>query len=107
LGYSGYSAFWCKNGHYWTVDCYDLKSYFGKPKKEKCPICGGEEVFENMVNVTNGSFEDGKRIDGFIKPEPEKIYKTTCKNCKRTHICECSVYKIPKKKKKKEVKMKK
>lgn len=100
MGYSGFSQFWCKNGHYWTKDCYELPNMlYEEPKKQKCPICGELEAFENMVNVTNGSFDDdGTRIDGFIEPELEKEEKITCPNCKREHICECSIYKIPKEK---------
>ena len=92
MSYEGYSQFWCKKGHYWTVDC-NLLMY--KSEKEKCPICNEEEVFENMVNTTNGSFDDGKRIDGFIQPKVIKEEKLICK-CGNEHICSCSVYKIPK-----------
>ena len=93
MSYEGYSAFWCKNGHYWTVDCNELMY---DDEKQKCPICNEEEVFENMVNITNGSFDDdGTRIDNFIEPEIDKEVKLVCK-CGNEHICSCSTYKIPK-----------
>ena len=95
MSYSGFSQFWCKNGHYWTVDCNLLMH---KIQQEKCPICKEPEVFENMVDETNGSHEDGKRIDGFIKPKSIKKHKMQCPNCHRHKICECSTYKIPKEK---------
>ena len=91
MSYEGYSQFWCKNGHYWTVDCNLL---YGE-ENQRCPICNEEEVKENMVNVTNGSFDDdGTRIDNFIEPEIIKEEKLICK-CGNEHICGCSIYKIP------------
>lgn len=98
MGYSGYSQFWCKNGHYWTVDCEALPNLqYEDNVKQKCPICNEPEVFENMVNVTNGSFDDdGTRIDGFIEPEIIKEVTLICK-CGNEHLCSCSIYKIPKK----------
>ncbi len=94
MSYEGYSQFWCKNGHYWTIDCNEL---FYKDVKERCPICSEHEVFQNMVNVTNGSFDDdGTRIDGFIDPILKKENKLVCKSCKKEKTCGCSIYKIPK-----------
>ena len=97
MSYEGYSQFWCKNGHYWTVDCNELPNLqYEEDKKQKCPICNEEEVFENMVNITNGSFDDdGTRIDNFIEPEIIKEEKLICK-CGNEHICGCSTYKVPK-----------
>lgn len=95
MSYEGYSQFFCKNGHYWTIDCNELM-YMDEP--QKCPTCKQPEVFENMVNITNGSWDDdGTRIDGFIQPEIIKGEKLVCK-CGKEHICSCSVYKIPKRK---------
>jgi len=94
MSYEGYSQFWCKKGHYWTVDC-NLLIYVDDT--EKCPICNKEEVFENMVDVTNGSFDDdGTRIDNFIEPEIKKKEVMKCKSCGKERICDCSIYKIPK-----------
>ena len=96
MSYEGYSQFWCKNGHYWTLDSHSLDC-FGE-KKEKCPVCKEESVFENMVDVTNGSFEDGKRIDGYIEPKINISSIMECGNCFKTTVCECSTYEIPKEK---------
>ena len=100
MSHEGYSQFFCKNGHYWTVNCEELPNLrYEEPKKQKCPICKEEEVFENIVNVTNGSWdEEGKRIDGYIKPKSIKKHKMQCPNCHRHKICECSTYEVPKKK---------
>lgn len=93
MSYEGYSQFLCKKGHYWTVDC-NLLTY--KDKKERCPSCNKEFVFENMVNITNGSFDnDGTRIDGFIDLKVKKVRSGFCSECKKQHICE-TIYKIPK-----------
>jgi len=94
MGYEGYSQFWCKNGHHWTVDCNLL---IWKDEKEKCPICGEEEVFENMVNVTNGSYDEetGERIDGFRKLKIKSETSGKCSACGKKHICDIT-YEIPK-----------
>ena len=100
MSYEGYSQFWCKKGHYWTKDCYELPNLmYEESKKQKCPICDGEEVFENMVNVTNGSFDDdGTRIDGFIQPKEKQKISGICSCCGKEHVCSITYY-IPKLKK--------
>ncbi len=100
MGYSGYSQIWFKNGHYWIVDCYQLPQMYEEPVKQKCPVCKEEEVFENMVNVTNGSWdEDGTRIDGYVKPKIKSETAGKCSACGRKHVCEVT-YEIPKKEEK-------
>ena len=84
MSYEGYSQFLCKNGHYWTRDCYD--------DDRICPKCSDLAVWENMVNTTNGSFEGNLRIDGFIELTIAEI--TECKTCGT--VLE-TIYKIPKK----------
>jgi len=37
MSYEGYSQLWCKNGHYWTVDCYEL-DYLEPEDYPKCPV---------------------------------------------------------------------
>ena len=75
MSYEGYSQFLCKNGHQWTEDC------MAAGDESKCPTCSEKSVWENMVDITNGSFEDGKRIDGYI--ELEIIEQKVCGECKR------------------------
>ena len=96
MGYSGYSRLLCKNGHLWEKDCYEMD--FLELKDHKCPVCEEPAVWENMVNTTNGSFDDnGKRIDGFIELKVKKKISGICSCCGGEHICEIT-YHIPKKK---------
>ena len=94
MGYSGYSQFLDSKGHYWTEDCNiaDLKT-------SRCPICSSKAVFENMVDETNGSFDEkGNRIDGFIELKVKKKISGVCSCCGKEHICEIT-YNIPKRRK--------
>lgn len=102
MSYEGFSQFWDKKGHYWTKDCYDLPNLmYEDDKKQKCPVCDKEEVFENMVDLTNGSWgDDAERIDGYIKPELIEKPELICPGCNKEHVCGCSTYKIPKRRKK-------
>ncbi len=82
MSYEGYHQYLCKLGHYTEQDCYmdDLK---------KCH-CGEPIVWWNSVDITNGSFEGKKRIDGYVKL---KIFKQKkCSKCKS--VLETQ-YKIP------------
>lgn len=85
MSYEGYSQFLCKNGHLWTADCWKAET------EMKCPVCGKQKVWENMVDTTNGSFEDGERIDGYIELEVKS--RKTCSKC---HSILETRYKIPK-----------
>jgi hypothetical protein len=89
MSYEGYSQFLCAKGHYWTVDCNMAED------GQECPICFEPAVWENMVNETNGSYEDdGTRIDGYVELEIDKEIKCSCGECVKEII-----YKIPKGKK--------
>ncbi|MFA5395261.1 MAG: hypothetical protein WC346_04505 [Methanogenium sp.] len=97
MSYEGYSQFLCKKGHYWVVDSSNLE-WLETKEYPKCPICKKSHVWENEVNLTNGSFNyDGKRIDGFRKLKLKKKNLMKCKCCGREQICKCSEYQIPKK----------
>jgi RNA polymerase subunit RPABC4/transcription elongation factor Spt4 len=77
----------CKKGHLTEVDVYGQIYEF-------CPICHQEFVWENLVDETNGSYDDeGNRIDGYVELKLQK--ETTCKHC--NSILE-RTYKIPKSK---------
>ena len=79
----------CKNGH------YTGKSAEYQEPDEKCSVCGEKIVWVNIVDTTNGSFDDeGNRIDGYIKLEEKE--RKVCDHCKT--VLEV-IYKIPKKKK--------
>lgn len=94
ISFEGYSQFLCKNGHHWTKDAHLLM--YETIRDQKCPVCGEPAAWENMVDLTNGSFDDeGNRIDGYIDLEPLEIHMMTCSNCDNTKACKCSTYKIP------------
>ncbi len=94
MSYEGYSQFLCKNGHYWTEDAYTIDTYGVK----LCSKCKQPFVWENMVDVTNGSFDDdGTRIDRFIELKPKSETSGVCSACGEKHICNKTYY-IPKKK---------
>lgn len=94
MSYEGYEQYLCKKGHYWTLDAQET---IWCDCKQKCPICGEEEVWSNMVNVTNGSFDDesGERIDGYKKLELIEKHSSACNDCGKENLCVCSIYKIP------------
>ena len=71
MSFEGYYQKMCPNGHYWQCDVYDESMF--------CPQCGNEAIWWNLVDTTNGSFEDGRRIDGYI--EPEVVSERKCEHC--------------------------
>ena len=86
MSYEGYSQFLCKKGHLWHLDCMEDET--------RCPICKGEVAWKNSVDVTNGSFYENKRIDGYVELKVKKI--TCCDKCGT--ILE-TTYHIPRQKK--------
>lgn len=95
MSYEGYSQFLCKNGHHWTRDCYELPQIYEEEVKQKCPKCGEEEVWENMVNETNGTYDDdGERIDGYVELKIKSEISGRCSACGEKHVCEVT-YDIP------------
>jgi len=93
MSYEGYEQFLCKNGHHWTEDC-NFADLGGK-----CPYCKEEIVWTNSVNLTNGSYEENERIDGYIEIE-EYIKDPSefciCPTCGNEHIIKTAIYVIPK-----------
>ena len=79
MSYEGYSQLLCKYGHYWTVDCYQVADSL---HDNLCPH-GHPAVWENMVNTTNGSYDDYygtvERIDEYVELKPKKMVK--CEHC--------------------------
>ena len=99
MSYEGYSQLLCKNGHYWTKDCEEMA--YLELSKHKCPKCKQPAIWENMVNVTNGSFDDdGTRIDDYIELKVKIERSGVCSACGEKHICETKYF-IPKNEKKK------
>lgn len=88
MSFEGYHQKLCRKGHYFTEDA-ETTLYVGET--EKCPTCGEKFVWNNLVDVTNGSYEGSIRIDKYIALEIDK--ETKCKEC--GHTLEIT-YKIPK-----------
>jgi len=86
MSWEGYYQLICKNGHYWTDDA----SYMDD-QDCICPICKSKPVWHNTVDITNGSFEGKRRIDGYKSLKPYQVIK--CPTCKTTLEAK---YKIPK-----------
>lgn len=86
MSYEGYTQYLCEIGHYSISDCYE-------DDIENCR-CGKPIVWSNMVNVTNGSFDDsGKRIDGYVELKLKSENK--CGECGTTLE---EIYEIPERK---------
>ena len=86
MSFEGYYQLICKKGHSYQVGLYGLE------EKTPCPVCNSVVAWWNIVDITNGSFEANKRIDGYItlKIKSQKI----CEHC--TSVLE-TIYNIPKK----------
>ena len=84
MSYEGYSQFLCKNGHESLRDCYEDDLII-------CPKCNEQIVWSNMVDTTNGSYdEEGNQIDGYVDL---KIKEQKCCSC-CNNILE-TIYEIP------------
>jgi len=97
MSFEGYYQIICKKGHYFEKDVYAATFI---EDEEKCPYCKAKMAWWNMVDVTNGSFnEKGRRIDGFLKLKIASPAKTKkCNECGHEKIIEQVTYKIPDKK---------
>jgi hypothetical protein len=91
MSWEGYFQHICKKGHYWSK-CAEYTD-----EDVTCSICGSPVVWTNIVDITNGSFEGKKRIDGYIELEVNK--ETKCKECGQTLEV---IYKIPNTKRRKQ-----
>lgn len=92
MSFEGYYQVICAKGHYTVVDCYSFDV-----DEWKCSICNEPCAWSNIVDITNGSYEDDERIDGYIGVEIDKpgTYKV-CECCGGKEIVEHPTYKIPK-----------
>jgi hypothetical protein len=85
MSFEGYYQLLCEKGHYNEKDAYDFS------QEESCPVCGGDLIWKNLVDETNGSHDDeGDRIDGYV--ELDVLSEKTCECC--GGILEIT-YKIP------------
>ena len=86
MSWEGYDQLICEKGHYWTADLSGLENCICS-----CPICGSDPVWFNAVDFTNGSYFEGKRIDGYIEMKIKKEIKCSCGECVKEVL-----YEIPK-----------
>lgn len=90
MSHEGFTQYICKNGHYWNVDCNIDNGW----EYEKCSECNESVAWWNMVDVTNGSYDGDKRIDGYVEVELKELPK--CKKCGSNEGMIRGVFDIPK-----------
>lgn len=85
MSFEGYYQMICKKGHLWHIECYN-----GEPELVTCThkvagqTCGQPTKWWNLVDTTNGSFDDDgvTRIDGYLEPvllkDAERCICTSC-----------------------------
>ena len=94
MSFEGFYQILCKNGHLHLKDAMAVCFNDDWIEKFKCPICGETTAWWNLVDQTNGSYdENGNRIDGYIELEIKKVEICPC--CR---IAPIITYKIPKEK---------
>jgi hypothetical protein len=85
MSYEGYVQYLCKEGHSTEKDCYEDDLRICR--------CGSPIVWRNGVDVTNGSFEGRKRIDGYVN-----LKIKAQRNCDKCGTILETTYVIPKNK---------
>jgi len=103
MSFEGYYQIICNNGHESCAQLHEIDYEFDSlPMKDahsrwECPYCKAKCAWWNLVDVTNGSFDDkNRRIDGFKELKIKAKAKTcTCKKCKNVHLIEQPTYHIP------------
>lgn len=91
MSFEGYHQVLCKNGHHFTAGLtMDRHSWW-------CPACKEGAAWVNLVDTTNGSFDErGEQIDGYVYLEIEKeAVLCKCPTCQNEHVIEPVRYKIP------------
>jgi len=93
MSFEGYFQVLCKNGHYETHSVYATSIDLWK-----CGACGEGAAWWNMVDLTNGSYDDdGTRIDGYVYMEGLDFFPCKCDKCGIIHYTSPAVYKLPEK----------
>ncbi len=97
MSYEGFTQYLCKNNHYSTLDAYEDYGFEWNEGEGdwKCPGCGESAVWWNMCNVTNGSYYEEERIDGYVELELVKEMPTCECHCGHVHTTGPAVYKLP------------
>jgi len=114
MSYEGFVQILCKNGHYFSFNCYNdptSPAEWGEDKEKwKCPNCGEGISWRNNVDQTNCCIgfdscreEEHKKTCnsigfGYIELEIDKPKETKqCKECGHIHTVKKETYKIPEK----------
>ncbi|MBI3632900.1 MAG: hypothetical protein HY226_01260 [Candidatus Vogelbacteria bacterium] len=102
MSYEGYVQVLCENGHYHTLDAYDMivsdsidwQMYRGygsdEARKPWACFCGKDMVWVNQVDETN--CESVGYVELEVKTEARLC---TCDDCGNKHVKEQMTYKIP------------
>ncbi len=94
MSFEGYYQLVCENGHLDSCDALMADPF----EEYECLDCKAPLAWWNLVDETNGSHMDGKRIDGYIDLEEDVPAKTEiCKCCGHVKTLEEETYKIPEK----------
>jgi hypothetical protein len=93
MSFEGYYQVLCKQGHYETFSVYHMD-----PEDWLCSACGSGAKWWNLVDLTNGSYDDdGTRIDGYVYIEGIEFFPCKCNTCGVVHYTSPAVYKLPEK----------
>jgi hypothetical protein len=88
MSFEGYYQLLCSKGHLTEADVMTIDD---NPLKERC-YCGAEMIYYNLVDTTNGSYDDstGERIDNYVHFKIKQV--SMCPTC--NHPFE-TLYKLP------------
>jgi len=87
MSFEGFNQFLCRNGHYDSCDIYE-------EEKSICK-CGEPFVWTNLVDLTNGSYYEEERVDGYVQLETITLAKHDTCNLGHKHEIVEATYKIP------------
>lgn len=92
MSFEGEYQILCKKGHYSSEDCYSYDQ-----ATWTCAICGSTQAWTNLINFTNGSYdENNNRIDGYVQLELETPATICTCSCGNKHKTAPDIFKIPK-----------
>jgi len=110
MSFEGYYQILCRNGHESEADCYEDPNFDGPERVSfydggeefdhplwRCHSCNEVAAWWNLVDITNGSYYDDERIDGYVELEYATTPEMCTCACGHTHAKggELSTYRIP------------
>jgi hypothetical protein len=107
MSFEGYYQILCRNGHIGGADCYDDPNFDGTGSAYRdsdtdplwhCVECNEVAAWWNLVDITNGSYYQDERIDGYVELELATEPDVCTCECGYVHpkSGELSTYHIPK-----------